>query len=257
MGNRISYLCLTICLSCMLVVCVLVGMKLNQYAACKNDYQKLQGQYEKKREEIESASIEDGIQGLEEFFMQKNPDYIAWIRIPGTSINYPVLQGQDNDYYLTHSFEMNETIAGSIFADCSMPAFSDTNNLANTILYGHNMKDGSMFGTLKKYRDKSYFAANHTIEITIGNDTEYYKIYAVAEKEEQEGYQCRFAATKDKEDYIEACVYASMHDSGMDIPGTDDKLLTLSTCSTDGKRLVISAYADRKTIVEKTGEAEG
>ncbi|MFR2213338.1 MAG: sortase domain-bontaining protein [Ruminococcus sp.] len=71
-----------------------------------------------------------------------NPEIIAWIRIPDTRIDYPVVQGTDNEYYLKHTFKKTEHVAGSIFLDKdNSPDFSNR----KSILYGHNMKDGSMF----------------------------------------------------------------------------------------------------------------
>ena len=83
-----------------------------------------------------------------------NPDVIAWIEIPGLEISYPVVQGRDNDYYLHHLITGENHKSGSIFMD-----FHNQEDLSdrNTIIYGHNMKDGSMFGGLKKYRDPSFY----------------------------------------------------------------------------------------------------
>lgn len=86
-----------------------------------------------------------------------NPDVIAWIDIPGLSISYPVVQGTDNAYYLHHLFTGEYNSSGSIFTDChNRPDFTDQ----NTILYGHNMKNGSMFGTLSHYQDQALWEAS-------------------------------------------------------------------------------------------------
>ena len=77
-----------------------------------------------------------------------NPEVIGWIQIEGTSISYPIMKGKDNDYYLKHTFEGNYNAAGSIFID-----YTNNSNFedCNTIIYGHNMKNGSMFGLLRKH----------------------------------------------------------------------------------------------------------
>ena len=86
-----------------------------------------------------------------------NPDVIAWIDIPGLSVSYPVVQGEDNSYYLHHLFTGEYNSSGSIFADChNQPDFTDQ----NTIIYGHNMKNGSMFGTLSHYQDQVLWEEN-------------------------------------------------------------------------------------------------
>lgn len=78
-----------------------------------------------------------------------NEDIVAWVRCKELGIDYPVVQGKDNSYYLTHTFSGEEHISGCIFMDCiNQPDFTDD----NTILYGHNMKDGSMFGSIHQFR---------------------------------------------------------------------------------------------------------
>ena len=83
-----------------------------------------------------------------------NPHIIAWIHIPGTPVSYPVTQGEDNSYYLTRTFSRAYNGAGCIFMDyrSSLPSEG-----GNTVLYGHNMKNGSMFGSLKRYWDNEYY----------------------------------------------------------------------------------------------------
>lgn len=96
---------------------------------------------EKEKEEPKNRYLEIDFAGLKAV----NPDVIAWIQIPALDISYPVVQGKDNAYYLHHLFSGESNINGSIFVDChNQPDFTDQ----NTIVYGHNMKNGSMFGTL-------------------------------------------------------------------------------------------------------------
>ena len=82
------------------------------------------------------------------------PDAIGWLIIPGTNINYPLMQGSDNDYYLHHAYDGNHLSAGSIFLD-----FRCENRLMNgiNVVYGHNMKNGSMFAGLTNFGDTAYF----------------------------------------------------------------------------------------------------
>ena len=84
---------------------------------------------------------------------QKNSDAIAWIKVNGTDIDFPVVKGTDNSYYLTHNFDKEKNKAGWIFADYRNK-FDGTDK--NIIIYGHNMKDGSMFSNLKKYQDNAF-----------------------------------------------------------------------------------------------------
>ena len=89
-----------------------------------------------------------------------NPEIIAWIRIPNTKIDYPVVQGTDNEFYLKHTFKKTEHVAGSIFLDKdNSPDFSNR----KSILYGHNMKDGSMFQGLHKYENEQYLKTHNKV----------------------------------------------------------------------------------------------
>ena len=92
---------------------------------------------------------------------QVNSDVIGWIAIPGTEISYPLVQGTDNDYYLTHTWNQNSSAVGAIFMDCRCSAdFSGF----NTIVYGHRMNNGSMFAALKHYQ-KAGFPAGTSADI--------------------------------------------------------------------------------------------
>ncbi|HWQ76443.1 MAG TPA: class B sortase, partial [Syntrophomonas sp.] len=83
-----------------------------------------------------------------------NPDVVGWLAVEGAGIDYPVVQGKDNDYYLQHLFTGERNKLGSIFMDYSNHSdFSDR----NTIIYGHNMQNGSMFSSLAKYKKQSYY----------------------------------------------------------------------------------------------------
>ncbi len=88
---------------------------------------------------------------------EENPDIIAWVYCPDTEVNYPVLQSEDNDYYLRRRSDGSHHIAGSIFADCRNAADLSDENL---ILYGHNMKNGTMFGILPHYAQQEFYEAH-------------------------------------------------------------------------------------------------
>jgi sortase B len=89
-----------------------------------------------------------------------NSDIVGWVMIPGTRINYPIVQASDNDYYLNHLFDKTPSDAGAIFLDSENdPAITGWNN----IIYGHNLIDGSMFASLKSYRERAFLDEHRTV----------------------------------------------------------------------------------------------
>lgn len=86
-----------------------------------------------------------------------NPDVVGWLSIDDTNISYPIVQGEDNKYYLDHLFTGEKNRAGCLFLDCeNTPDFSD----GNSVVYGHYLKDGTMFSSLLKYKEQAYFDAH-------------------------------------------------------------------------------------------------
>ena len=104
------------------------------------------------------------------------PDIYAWIRVPGTNIDYPIVQHPtDNSYYINHTIEGKKRIAGAIFTEnYNSKDFNDP----NTLIYGHNMKNGSMFKTLHKYKDKKFFEENREVFIYQEGKVLRYRIFA-------------------------------------------------------------------------------
>ena len=177
----------------------------------------------------------------------ENPDMVGWIRINGTDIDYPVVQRADDPtYYLKHDFEKNYTDYGCPFmqADCDALAPSD-----NLIIYGHNMKDGSMFADLARYRSKDFWQTHKTVwfDTAVGGCA--YEIFAVIHTTVQADSADAFpfyrfvnaAAPEEFSDYVSACKARALYDTGISAE-YGDKLLTLSTCDNitdNGRWLVI------------------
>lgn len=111
------------------------------------------------------------------YWQSKNPDVCAWIRVPGTEIDYPVLQNETeaDDYYLSHDIEKESSLYGAIYIEKeNSKAFTDP----NTVLYGHNMRDGTMFGSLKKFTEKDFFEKHGSFTVYLPEETRVYKIVA-------------------------------------------------------------------------------
>lgn len=100
-----------------------------------------------------------------------NPDIAGWIKIPDTPIDYPLLQPDNNQYYLKHTYNNVYSDFGSIFIDCYC-----TMDDQNTVIYGHNTRNDSMFGSLKKYKDDDYLKSHPYIYILYGNTEKQYEI---------------------------------------------------------------------------------
>ena len=177
----------------------------------------------------------------------KNTDMVGWILIEDTNIDYPVMQTPaDPTYYLKHNFEKNYTDYGCPFmqADCDALAPSD-----NLIIYGHNMKDGSMFADLAKYGSKDFWQAHKTVWFDTALGSSAYEIFAVIHTTVQADAADAFlfyrfvdaAAPEDFAAYVSACQARALYDTGISAQ-YGDKLLTLSTCDNitdNGRWLVI------------------
>lgn len=189
---------------------------------------------------------------------EKNSDTIGWIYMPGTEINYPIVQTDDNNFYLNHTFEKlwNGTI-GSIYMDYrNDPTLEDF----HTIIYGHNLSGGSMFSDLNKFlTDSDYWKEHKSLYIaTIGGKVYRYDVYAACEADVT-GHTYRLGLEDDtgRQAYISYCINQSAIRPGI-IPQADDKVLTLSTCTGHGhhSRCVVQAVRNVE-FVQSEEDLEG
>lgn len=160
-----------------------------------------------------------------------NPDVVGWIDIPGGEISYPLLQGEDNDYYLHHTWEKKWNSGGSIFLDCrSARDFEDF----HTLIYGHRMRNDTMFAPLRRYAEQSWWEAHPYIYITDGGRVRRYEIFAAWEPDVASlVYDPDLTDEAARRALIAQCLAASVIDAGI-VPGPEDHLLTLSTCTGQG-----------------------
>lgn len=161
-----------------------------------------------------------------------NSDVIAWIRVPGTDIDFPVMYSKDdNRYYLEHNIYGEEIISASIFVEYYNHAdFSDF----NTVIYGHNMNDGSMFGQLHRYEDRGFFDANRTVYIYLPDKTLTYEIFAARFVSNDHILSvCKNEDRDSCEAYIDGIYNEKSSDSNVDTGisiTADDSIITLATC---------------------------
>lgn len=162
-------------------------------------------------------------EGLEKI----NPDVIAWIDIPGLSISYPVVQGIDNSYYLHHLFTGEYNSSGSIFVDYhNQPDFMDL----NTIVYGHNMKNGSMFGILSRYQDQTLWESSPFFYLYVPGKILKYQIFSsYAGQVGSDAYTYEFPQETDFDNFLKRIQSYAGYDTGVEVH-TTDRVVTLSTC---------------------------
>ena len=178
---------------------------------------------------------------------KENSDIVGWIEIEGTNINYPVLQGEDNNFYMNRNFQKEESVYGSLFLDAD---FDWNNPSSNLLIYGHNIQDGSMFHNLLNYADEEYYKEHPNIRFTTAEEDATYEIIAafrsrVYYKSEQDVFRYYyFVNPESKEEYdefVENAKEASLYDTGKTAE-YGDQLITLSTCSyhtEDGRFAVV------------------
>ena len=169
-----------------------------------------------------------------------NSDIVGWIRFDEPSvINYPIVQGKDNSYYLNKTFQKYTNSMGSIFVDANNNSdFQDS----NTIIYGHRMYNGTMFDGLGNYRKESFWKENPYFYIyTPDGNVNKYMIYSVAVVPEYSSiYATQFADTENFNHFLKQTIELGLYKTDVQVKETD-KVVTLSTCMGwyDQKRLVV------------------
>lgn len=175
-----------------------------------------------------------------------NPDMVGWIKIEDTDINYPVMQTPNyEDYYLHRNFDGEYSFRGCIYVEESCDVFAPSDNV---IIYGHNMKDGSMFGYLCKYVDQSFCEEHRYITFDTILEQRTYEIVAVFKTSASVGKGFEYNAfidassEEDFEEFASTIMELAMYDLGTEI-SYGDKLIMLSTCeyTLNNGRLVVVA----------------
>lgn len=157
----------------------------------------------------------------------ENPDIIAWLYCADTPINYPVVQGENNDYYLHRLPDGTQNVNGSLFMDFrNLRDFSDR----NSVIYGHNMTSDAMFGSLEKYKKQSYFDEHPRMWLLTPERAYRMDLVAgVVTPSDSDAYTL-FDSDEELLSHLEAVVEDSTFVSGVDL-STVERIVTLSTCS--------------------------
>lgn len=179
---------------------------------------------------------------------QINSDVVGWIEIPNTNINYPILQGKDNEYYLKKDIYKKYNSGGSIFLDYqNNPNFTDD----NTVIYGHNLHLGQMFSDLQKIL-KEELGTDILIKVYFKNQEKQYKVFSSYLSEPIKN-PINTNIT-DKKTFIEKIIKDSQIDFNI-MPNEQDEILTLSTCDRTGKkRIIVHAVGILTETINQEGE---
>ena len=184
-----------------------------------------------------------------------NPDVYAWITVPGTDIDYPILQhASDNTYYLMHNIDGSYGYPGCIYTE-NMNSKDFTDN--NTVIYGHNMKNGSMFAQLHKFEDPDFFKENREVLIYLPDEVLHYTIFAAHIYDDRHLlYSFDFTDPEVYQKYLDSIFSTRDMSANIDkdiIVTTDDQIITLVTCigSQPSNRLLVQAVlTDREAGTE-------
>lgn len=184
---------------------------------------------------------------------KKNADAVGWIFSQNGVINYPILQGKDNDYYLNHSVNKTINVNGSIFMDCKNNGkFSDK----HTFIYGHSMKNGTMFATLLRYRNQSYYDAYPSLYLYTPYGKYRLDIFSAYETKDNDKVYSTGYNLEDYSDFISYAFSKSLVKADVSV-AADDKIVTLSTCaysSNDARFVVIAKLVPLEKDIPKTPE---
>lgn len=207
-------------------------------------------QTEEHGESLDEATDSSNKKSPSQLLKEQNSDFKGWISLKGANVDNPIYQSYDNNYYLNHNQDKQKSVYGALFFDSSN-VITEQEVDRNLIIYGHEMKNGSMFGSLKKLKNVNFYKENSMIELTVNDVKSYYRIYAVfvlnAKKQDDNGYiyniyRQDFINKNDFENWVDEAMRRSIIDTNVSVD-SDDDILTLVTCSNDfeNARLVVQA----------------
>jgi len=189
---------------------------------------------EKDNNELSQQSYKINFEALKE----ENNDTVGVLKVKGTNIEYPVVKGTNNDFYLNHSFDKSSNSAGWIFADYKNK-FDGTDK--NIIIYGHNRRDGSMFYTLKNILNKEWYEKEENLKVKFITEKEetIYQVFSVYQIEAEDYYtKTSFKNNEEYEQFLKTLAKRSIKDFNINL-NAEDKILTLSTCANNNKYRVV------------------
>jgi sortase B len=169
---------------------------------------------------------------------EQNADTVAYLKVRNTNIDYVIVKGNDNEYYLNHNFNKEKNVSGWIFADYHNKFDGSDRNI---VMYGHNTWDGSMFGSLKNVLDGEWYQNkdNHKITFITEEGIYTYQVFSTYVIASEDYYiMTNFSDDIEFQTFLKNLRFRSIYDYGVDV-NEDDRIITLSTCSGDGKKRVV------------------
>ena len=199
-------------------------------------------------QQSESAVGEQAMVDLSAYLAQ-NPDFVAWLRIPGTNVDYPVVQTDNPDYYLNHTFSGKSSVVGTLFSLADADYAAPGRNIA---IYGHHLRSSGekMFTSLMRYKDADFYAGHETVLLDTLYESGSYRIFAVLNfhSGEWDASQADFESDAAFLEFIRYARRNALYDTGVTV-GAEDSILTLITCdrSYGGKagRLAVVAVLEK------------
>ena len=182
-----------------------------------------------------------------------NTDVVGWISIPGTVVSYPLMQGTDNEYYLSHNWKKEYSYSGSLmmayYADRAMTDF-------HTIVYGHHMRNETMLGSLKHYfGNPDYWKSHPSVYIVLDDMIYQYDIFSMQRTAVNGNiYRLDLEENHLEQQFIQYCINHSLINTGV-VPAPNSRILTLSTCTGDldpNERWVVQGYLAQRYIRDNT-----
>ena len=244
---------IALCCLCVGILCGGIGIyKYFQEKQAGSEYEKLKEEVTKKEpqreertegnatEEVPSAGVNVPIDFAT--LQQQNPDVYAWITVGQTAVDYPILQhSTDNSYYLNHTIDGEEKPEGAIYTEnYNTKTFEDP----NTVIYGHDMKNGTMFAQLLKYKEQDFFEKYPYFSIYTpdGKESKYQIFVAGVVEDTAVNYQFAFQSDEEFLNYIETVKGTSLYTPNVEIDAAS-QIVTLSTCTNvaDEERFVVQA----------------
>lgn len=193
------------------------------------------------KETIKKEKVDDAVKDWYETYgiqvdfkeLEKiNQDIVGWIKFDELEIDYPILLGEDNEQYLRSDYQGKSATQGSIFMDSENRGDFHEYHI---ILYGHNMRNGSMFGQLKKYKEKEFYDGNEYFTIYTKEYVLRYQIFSCHDTDAYGSvYTVGFAEDETYQQYIENLTHASWYPCPVDVKASD-QIVTLSTCTTNSE----------------------